>query len=183
MPREYRTGPLSVCGGTWPNMNAFYRAMQVQEKWAQGVIYTNKGPGHTKEDALTAIFASRVWHGWDADEETVRDGVRELLGMGKPRHTKEAVEKKAAERAAEKASLPECPEDAKAAVALFREVLPHHEDSDLLAAHWNVEAAGEGRWRFRGEELTWIVVPEEERLECWRDGVMIRKWEQGEFRK
>ncbi len=140
MPREYRTGPLSVCGGTWPTMNAFYQAMQVQQKWAQGVIYANRGPRRTKEDALMAIFASRVWHGWDADEETVRDSVRELLGMGKPRHTKEALEKKAAE----KANTPECPPEARAAVALFREVLPHHEDSDLLAAHWNVEAAGEG---------------------------------------
>lgn len=178
MPREYRTGVLNVCGGTWPTINAFIQAMRVQRSWAQGVIYSNKGPRRTKEDALTAIFASRVWHGWDADEETVRDGVRELLGMGKPHHTKEALEKKAAE----KANTPECPKDARAAVALFREVLPHHEDSDLLAAHWKVEAAGEGRWKFRGEELTWIVEPERERLECWRKGVMVRKWEKGEYR-
>ena len=183
MPREYRTGPLSVCGGTWPTINAFVRAMRVQRSWAQGVLYPNKGLGkRSKEDVLTAIFASRVWHGWDADEETVRDGVRELLGMGKPRCTKEALEKKAAERAAEKAGMPECPEDARAAVALFREVLPHREDSDTLAAHWKVEAAGEGRWKFRGEELTWIVEPERERLECWRKGVMVRKWEKGEYR-
>ena len=191
---------MSVCGGTWPNMTAFIRAMQVRPSWVTAMLHPGKGKKkYAEEDILMALFTARVWCGWNADEDAVRDGMRELLGIQKRNYDKEAqakkreaekasekVARKAAEKpakkAAEKEAAPEYPEDARAAVALFWKMLTHHENSDLSAAHWNVEAAGEGRWKFRGEELTWIVEPERERLECWRKGVMVRKWEKGEYR-
>ena len=162
MERRQRRGhEVSVCGGVWPSRSAFARAMGIKASLFQAYI-TAWDSADENEIAL-AVLAARLWHGRDADAETVWRAALELVQERQP----EA----------------EIPEGAEAAVELFRRGLRYVEDPGVVAVRWNVEAAGEGQWRFRGEELTWIAVPEEERLECWRDGVMIRKWEQGEFRK
>lgn len=164
---------IALCGAQWSSRRAFASAFGVDPTWFQ--FYVSHRAAHITEIAL-AVMAARVWLGKDAGEDEVRKAAMELIREDQAQWDTEKWAEKAAKNAAETGAVPECPEEARAAVALFRTALPHHEDSDTLAAQWNVEAAGEGRWRFRGEELTWIVEPERERLECWRKGVMVRKW-------
>ena len=167
---------VTLYGKTWPSRKVFAATMGVNPDWFRAVM--SHRADHARECAL-AVLTARAGHGKDAGAELVQKAAMELIRENQKRWTEEARGR----NAAVKEGVPECPEGAKEAVELFRRGLRCVAEPGVVAKRWNMEAAGEGRWKFRGEELTWIVEPERQRLECWHKGVMVRKWEKGEFRR
>ena len=162
---------IALCGAQWSSRRAFASAFGVDPTWFQ--FYVSHRAAHTTEIAL-AVMAARAWLGKDAGEDEVRKAVFELVREDQAQWDTEKREKPETVRK----DAPECPPEVEPAVKLFKRVMKCVNRNDgEVAAEWKPEAAGEGRWRFRGEELTWIVEPGKKRVECWKDRVMIRKWE------
>ena len=198
--------PVTFAGGTWPNRREFARAFGISpEAFTQLVSKAERRKQPlAAEDIYAAVVAARAWHGPGADEDAVWASVLELIGsrarpeLRKDRGARGAREDDLIRAACGGPPSPEgegkgttgseeaewtYPDGAGEAVAFFKQRFPDTNSVENITKAWKVEAAGEGRWRFRGDRLNWIVEPAKERLECWEGHKRLRVWEKGDWHR
>ena len=165
---------IELFGCTWPTVKAFCQAMGVNDSWYNSLC---TAAGRTPEECALAVFAARMWHGADAERRVVQKAALKLVKEDEGARIPAAAEP-AGNPCGEE--VPACDPEAAPAVKLFQKALgltsakPGQVERD-----WKVVNAGEGRWKFLGEEIVWIVEPERQRLECWLKGRLVREWEKG----
>ena len=196
----WKSLPVTFAGGTWPSRREFARAFGIPpDRLTMLVLAAGKRKQPlAAEDIYAAVVAARCWHGAEADEDAVWASVLELIGSRvRPelRKDREAREDDLIRAACGGPPSPEgegkgeteaewtYPEGAEEAVAFFQKRFPYQDSVENITKAWKVEAAGEGRWRFRGDRLNWIVEPAKERLECWEGHKRLRVWEKGDYHR